>query len=56
MGSLSDAEKQLYDDYFIQKIGYAGLAEKYNKSEGALRIRISRLKFKIKTMIKNYYT
>ncbi len=52
MNSLSAAEKQLYDDYFIQKIGYSELSKKYNKSEGALRIKISRLKLKITTMIK----
>lgn len=45
--SLSDEEKELFELHFIADLKYRDLAEILGKSEGTLRVAVSRLKQKI---------
>lgn len=49
---LSDRERELYENVFVEKKSYAGLAEQLGISESTLRKRISRLTFKIRKIVK----
>ena len=56
LNSLTEKERQLYEDYYINNYSYAQLSEKYGKSEGALRTSVSRISFKIRQMVKEFLT
>lgn len=53
LNTLSEKDRELYEDHFIRKLSYQQMSEKYNKSEGALRTSVSRISYKIKQMIKD---
>jgi len=52
LNQLSEQERKLYHEIYQEGSSYASLAEKYNISDSALRTRVSRLRYKIKRLIK----
>jgi|GEM_PF-776192 len=56
LGRLSPGEAELFRDAFLEEMTYAALAEKYGASEGAMRIRVHRLRKKITEILRTLMT
>jgi len=52
MSALQEAEVRLLREVFAEKVPYSLLAERYSLSEGALRVRICRLRHKIVRLVR----
>ena len=52
--SLSEEERELFRDVWIEGFTYAELSRKYGSSEGAVRTRVSRLKKKITGFLRSF--
>ncbi len=54
LSKLSEKDRQLYEFVYIKKISYTELASMYNTNEPTIRMRVSRLKYRINTSLKDY--
>ena len=52
--SLSEEDRRLFRDVWIDGFTYAELSEKYGSSEGAVRTKVSRLKKKLTKLLREY--
>ena len=52
--SLSEEERELFRDVWIEGFSYAELSRRYGSSEGAVRTRVSRLKKKITGFLRSF--